>query len=107
MPLHCGVDDATLDGINSNWIYNISKDLKAGKFKFKPARRVLIPKKDKNKKRPLTISSPRDKLVQQAMYMVLNAIYEPSFLDSSHGSRPNRGNHTALKAIKRQFKGVK
>lgn len=102
-----GVDDVTLDGINLNWIYNISKDLKAGKFKFKPARRVLIPKKDKNKKRPLTISSPRDKLVQQAMYSILNAIYEPSFLNSSHGSRPNRGNHTALKAIKFEFKGVK
>lgn len=102
-----GVDDVTLDGINLNWIYNISKDLKAGKYKFKPARRVLVPKKDKVKKRPLTISSPRDKLVQQAMYSILNAIYEPFFLDSSHGSRPNRGNHTALKALKYQFKGVK
>lgn len=102
-----GSDVSTLDGVDLNWIFNISKDLKAGKFKFKPARRVLIPKKNKSKKRPLTISSPRDKVVQQAIYMVLNAIYEPSFLDSSHGSRPNRGNHTALKAIKFGFKEVK
>lgn len=102
-----GSDAFTLDGINLNWIFNISKDLKAGKFKFKPARRVLISKKDKSKKRPLTISSPRDKVVQQAIYMVLNAIYEPSFLDSSHGSRPNRGNHTALKAIKFGFNETK
>jgi retron-type reverse transcriptase len=102
-----GVDAQTLDGINLNWIQNTSKLLLAGKYKFKAARRVYIPKKGKNKKRPLTISSPRDKLVQQAMYLVLNAIYEPSFLESSHGSRPGKGNHTALKSIKLKFQGVK
>lgn len=87
--------------------FTTSKKLRAGKFKFKPARRVYIPKRGKEKKRPLSISSPRDKVVQQAMYLILNAIYEPSFLDTSHGSRPNRGNHTALKAIKFNFNGVK
>lgn len=46
-------------------------------------------------------------MVQQAIYLVLNAIYEPSFLDLSHGSRPNRGTCTALKDIKFKFIGVK
>lgn len=102
-----GVDAQTLDGIDLNWVQNTSKQLLAGKFKFKAARRVYIPKKGSNKKRPLTISSPRDKVIQQAMYFVLNAIYEPSFLDVSHGSRPSRGTHTALKSIKFKFQGVR
>jgi group II intron reverse transcriptase/maturase len=102
-----GVNAQTLDGIDLDWVQSISKLLLAGKYKFKAARRVYIPKKGKNKKRPLTISSPKDKVVQQAMYLVLNAIYEPSFLESSHGSRPGKGNHTALKSIKLKFQGVK
>jgi group II intron reverse transcriptase/maturase len=102
-----GVDSQTLDGIDLNWVQITSKLLLAGKYKFKSARRVYIPKKGKNKKRPLTIRSPRDKAVQQAMYLVLNAIYEPSFLESSHGSRPGKGTHTALKSIKLKFQGVK
>lgn len=85
----------------------VSKLLIAGKYEFKPARLVYIPKPGKNDVRPLTISSPRDKVVQQAIYLVLNAIYDPSFLDGSHGSRPRRGAHTALKDIKFKFQGVK
>lgn len=102
-----GVGTQTLDKIDVKWVRDTSKKLLAGKYKFKAARRVYIPKKGSDKKRPLTISSPRDKVVQQAMYLVLNAIYEPSFLDVSHGSRPGRGTHTALKAIKSNFQGVK
>jgi group II intron reverse transcriptase/maturase len=97
----------SLDGIDLSWIKKVSSSLLAGQFEFGAARRVNIPKKDKNKKRLLTISNPRDKVVQQAMYLVLNAIYEPSFLDSSHGSRPNRVNRSALKSIKLKFQGVK
>ena len=57
--------------------------------------------------RQFIYSSPRDKVVQQAIYLVLNAIYEPSFLDSSHCSRPGKGTHTALKDVKFKFQGVK
>lgn len=103
-----GSNSETLDKIDLNWFEKTRESLLSGKFKFKPARRKDIPKgSDKNKKRPLTISSPRDKIVQQAIYLILDAIYEPSFLKSSHGSRPNRGNHTALKDIKYSFNGVK
>jgi group II intron reverse transcriptase/maturase len=102
-----GVDAQTLDGVDLKWVQNTSELLLAGKYEFKATRRVYIPQRGKNKKRPWTISSPRDKVVQQAMYLVLNAIYEPSFLETSHGSRPGRGNHTALKSIKLKFQGVK
>jgi group II intron reverse transcriptase/maturase len=102
-----GIDSTTLDKLDMNWFENTRKSLLAGKFKFKPARRTYIPKGSNKGKRPLTISSPRDKMIQQAMYLILDAIFEPSFLNFSHGSRPNRGNHTALKAIKYQFNGVK
>ena len=102
-----GIDSTTLDKIDLDWILTVSKLIIAGKYEFKPARRVYIPKPGKNDVRPLTISSPRDKVIQQAIYLVLNAIYEPFFLDVSHGSRPRRGTHTALKDIKFKFQGVK
>ena len=102
-----GIDSKTLNEIDLNWFITTSKKLKAGKYVFKPARRVYIPKPGNKGERPLTISSPKDKIVQQAIYLILNAIYEPSFLESSHSSRPNRGTHTALKDIKHKFQGVK
>ena len=108
-----GNDSITLDRIDLNWFSETSKILKAGKYNFRPARRVYIPKQGRKNSdgsqefRPLTISSPRDKIIQQAIYLILNAIYEPSFLDVSHGSRPNRGNHSALEYIKFHFNGVK
>jgi len=95
-----GVGFTTFDKINLKWLNSVSKELKAGKYRFNSARRVYTSKLGKETKRSLTISSPRDKLVQQAIYFVLNAIYEPIFLDCSHGARPGRGTHTALKAIK-------
>jgi group II intron reverse transcriptase/maturase len=102
-----GFDFKTLDGINLNWFITTSKKLKAGKYDFNPSRRVYTSKLGKKDGRPLNISSPRDKIVQQAIYLILNAIYEPSFLESSYGCRPNRGTHTALENIKHKFQGVK
>jgi len=97
-----------LDKIDLEWFHNVSSKLKAGKYSFSPARRSYIPKPgNKKKMRPLTISSPRDKIVQKAILFILEAIYEPSFLDYSHGSRPGRGTHTALKYIKYKFKETK
>lgn len=102
-----GITSVTLDKIDLELFTKISKEIKAGKFKFKPARRVYIPNPAKKTKRSLTIRSLLEKVVQQAIYFVLNSIYEPSFLGVSHGSRPNRGTHSALKSIKYQFGGVK
>jgi len=63
----------------------------------------MIPKTDGISKRPLTIAPPRDKIVQEVMRMILEAIFEPTFSDNSHGFRPNRGCHTALRKIKTLF----
>jgi group II intron reverse transcriptase/maturase len=89
----------TLDEVGNQYLGNLSAKLKAGKFKFLPARRIYIPKPGKTELRPLTIASPREKIVQKAMELVFTGIYEPSFLPTSHGFRPGRGTHTALKMI--------
>jgi group II intron reverse transcriptase/maturase len=100
-----GVDDVTLDGINNQWFENVSKSLKTGAYQFKPARRVEIPK-PQGGTRPLGVASPRDKIIQEAMRLVLEAIFEPSFSTHSHGFRPSRGCHTALKEIKNTFSAM-
>ena len=107
-----GSDFITLDAISLDWFTEVAKTLKAGKYKFKDARCVYCSKRKKNSDgsqefRSLTISSPRDKIVQQAIYFILNAIYEPSFLDVPHGSRLNRRNYSALEILKFRFVGVK
>jgi RNA-directed DNA polymerase len=64
-------------------------------------RQVLIPKEGKpGATRPLGISNLEDKIIQKMTQKILEAMYEPLFLDSSHGFRPNRGCHTAIKALK-------
>jgi len=97
-----GIDNTTLDGINLKTLQKISKDVLSGTIKFFPVRRVYIPKPGKTVLRPLGVSSPREKIVQKAIEMVLTAIFEEIFLDCSHGSRPGRSCHTALKHL--QFK---
>ena len=95
-----GSDEETLDGISKSWFVETSKRLKKGQFIARPARRVYIPKPN-GKKRPLGISSPRDKIIQQAMKLVLDCVVEPDMKDTSHGFRPNRSTHSALKKIRR------
>lgn len=97
-----GVNPETLDGMSSEVLSNIAEKLKTEQFDFHPGRRVQIPK-NSGGTRPLTVASPRDKIVQEAMRMVLEAVYEPLFSVHSHGFRPQRGCHTALKEVKEQF----
>lgn len=102
-----GSNKETLDGINKKWIKRTSKLLRAGRFKFGLARRTLIPKVGKPSERPLTIISPREKVVQKAVAIVLNEVFEPRFLKYSHGFRPNKGCHSALQMIDQHFRGSK
>jgi retron-type reverse transcriptase len=97
-----GVNPDTLDGISEEKLEIISKELREEKFKFGASRRIQIPQASGGK-RPLTIASPMDKIVQEAIRMVLEAIFEPNFSDQSHGLRPNRSCHTALKQVKELF----
>lgn len=100
-----GIHPETLDGISHMVLESIVERLKSETFKFQPGRRVQIPKASGGT-RPLTIASPRDKLAQEAMRMILEAVYEPTFTDSSHGFRPQRSCHSALKTVKQQFQSV-
>jgi hypothetical protein len=94
-----GIDKFTLDGFDCTWFQNLASTLKKGKFQFSPAKRVMIPKPGKLEKRPLGIGSPREKIVQKALQLVLETIWESIFSDSSHGFRPKRSIHTTLKPI--------
>jgi len=101
-----GLNKETLDGYSKFNLISASKLLQEGKFKFSPARIIEIPKKG-GKTRKLSIPSPREKVIQKAMQMVIEPFYEPHFLEYSHGFRPEKGTHTALKYIDTKFKGVK
>lgn len=103
-----GTDGCTIDGMSINRIDKLIEQLKSFSYQPKPVRRTYIPKKGNTEKvRPLGIPSTDDKMVQYVIKYILEAIYENQFSDSSHGFRPNRSCHTALKQIKAEFKGVK
>lgn len=101
-----GADGRTVDRMSIDRIQKLVASLKDESYQPYPARRVYIPKKN-GKKRPLGIPSFEDKLVQEVVYMILEAIYEGQFEDASHGFRPNRSCHTALRDIKVTFKGTR
>lgn len=102
-----GTDGRTLDGMSMERIENIIAKLKDHSYQPNPARRVYIAKKNSKKKRPLGIPSTDDKLIQEVIRMMLEAIYEPTFSNNSHGFRPNRSCHTALKEVTTIFTGAK
>lgn len=101
-----GTDGKTIDQMNIPRIRRIIESLKDESYQPNPARRVYIPKKN-GKQRPLGIPSFEDKLVQEVLRMILEAIYEPTFENTSHGFRPSRSPHTALIAIQKTFTGAK
>lgn len=98
-----GTDGETLDGISSSYILRLSDALKDESFQFRPTRRHLIPKKN-GKMRPLGVPSPRDKVVQEAIRIILEAIYDspisPTFVPESHGFREGRSTHTAIEHVR-------
>jgi retron-type reverse transcriptase len=83
-------------------ICRIIEQLRYERFRFRPSRRIQVPKKSGGT-RPISVPNFSEKLVQEALRMLLEAYYEPRFTDSSHGFRPKRGCHTALKEIKWTF----
>lgn len=101
-----GMNNDTADGFSAKKVQSIIQSLKDNSYKPSPVRRTYIPKKN-GKLRPLGIPTFTDKLVQEALRMILEAVYEPVFLDSSHGFRPNRSCHTVLKDIKHAYPGVR
>lgn len=102
-----GINNNTLDGFSMKRVENILQVIRKAKYRFKPVRRVYIPKRTGNKKRPIGIPTGDDKLIQEVARILLERIYEPIFSDKSHGFRPNRSCHTALEQIRKTWKGVK
>ena len=101
-----GVDGKTFDGMSLEKLADITRRVADGTYRFRPVRRVYIPKGN-GKTRPLGIPTVEDRLVQEAVRTILEAIYEPVFLDESHGFRPRRSCHTALNLIKKTWTGCK
>lgn len=101
-----GTDGKTIDEMSLERIERLIVSLKDESYQPHPARRVYIPKKN-GKKRPLGIPSFEDKLVQEVVRLLLEAIYEGHFEGTSHGFRPHRRCHTALGMIQKSFAGAK
>jgi group II intron reverse transcriptase/maturase len=101
-----GTDGKTVDGMGMEHIQQLIVSMKDHSYQPNPARRIY---KDKGngKRRPLGIPSFDDKLVQEIVRMILESIYEPTFSNRSHGFRPNRSCHTALKQLQTNFTNVK
>ncbi|MCL2359844.1 MAG: reverse transcriptase domain-containing protein [Candidatus Bathyarchaeota archaeon] len=100
-----GINNDTADSFSETKITKIINMLKSETYKPKPVRRTYI-EKTNGKKRPLGIPTFTDKLIQEALHMVLEAIYEPTFLEYSHGFRPYKSCHTALSTIQYGFNGT-
>jgi group II intron reverse transcriptase/maturase len=101
-----GVDGETWraygEQLESN-LMDLSARLRRGAYRAKPVRRVYIPKPD-GRQRPLGVTTLEDKVVQRALVLVLNCIYETDFLGFSYGFRPGRSPHNALDAL---YVGIK
>ena len=100
-----GANEETADGMSEEKIEQIMGLMRNERYRFSPARRIYIPKKN-GRLRPLGLPSWSDKLVGEVVRLLLEAIYEPQFSRWSHGFRRNRGCHTALRDIQNTWTGT-
>ena len=100
-----GATQETVDGMSLGRIDRIIDAMRDERYRFSPVRRVYIPKKS-GKLRPLGLPTWSDKLVGEVVRLLLEAYYEPMFSDRSHGFRPGRGCHTALREVANTWTGT-
>jgi group II intron reverse transcriptase/maturase len=100
-----GANEEIADGMSEEKIEQIIGLMRNERYRFSPARRIYIPKKN-GRLRPLGLPSWSDKLVGEVVRLLLEAIYEPQFSRWSHGFRRNRGCHTALRDIQNTWTGT-
>lgn len=109
-----GITNETIDEMSINKIKELSLEIKRNEFKFKPVKRIYIPKEkryqpgEERKMRPLGIPTFKDRLVQEAIRMILETIYEPIFehYNQNYGFRPKKSPHNAILKIKREGTGL-
>lgn len=97
-----GIDGKTSEDVDEALIKRLAEKLRRGEYRPTPVRRVYIPKAN-GKRRPLGIPTIQDRIVQSALKMLLEPIYEQDFRQASHGFRPKRSTITALAQVKRRF----
>ena len=97
-----GVNKRMMEGDLQHVLATMREELLAGSYCPLPARRVYIPKAN-GKLRPLGIPSLRDRIVQRAMLMAMEPIWESDFLSASYGFRPARSVHHAIRMVKLQL----
>jgi len=100
-----GVSQETADGMSMAKIDAITEAMRHERYRFSPVRRIQIPKKD-GRLRPLGLPTWSDKLVGEVIRLLLEAYYEPRFSVHSHGYRPGRGCHTALREVADYWTGT-
>src|SRR5947209_4457288 len=100
-----GVTEETADGMSLAKIETIIQAIKRERYQWQPARRTYLLKKN-GKKRPLGMPVWSDKLLAEVMRMILDAYFDATFSDHSHGFRSERGCHTALRDIYHTWKGA-
>jgi group II intron reverse transcriptase/maturase len=101
-----GVNNIVAVDVDLELIERLRKGLETGIYRPSPVRRVQIPKPNSNKMRPLGISNLEDRIVQQALRMLLEPILETDFLSCSHGFRKGRSPHTALRDVAHVYSGA-
>lgn len=95
----------SIGGISLDRLKKLKELVYYEKYTFKTAKLTYIPQPN-GRKRPLSLSTPNDKIVQEVIRLILKAIYEPVFSELSFGFRPGRGCHDALVHVERKFRWV-
>ena len=101
-----GSSPETVDEMSMRKIETIIEALRSERYRWTPTRRTYIEKKHSTKKRPLSMPTWSDKLLQEVIRLILESYFEPTFSNLSHGFRPGRGCHTALRQIDDNWHGV-
>ena len=98
-----GIDKTTLAAVEeygvTRLLDELASELREGRYRPMPARRVYIPKPGSDERRPLSIPAVRDRIVQAAAKIVLEPVFEADFLPCSFGFRPKRSAHDALQVL--------